>query len=143
MEQDKEDREVEKILMNRKEAKRKLATGMYAFNVRQVERCAVQYMCQCMILQQNVCQTCWTVHCTILTLFSAVRTVAEGHRMIVDGWTKFEEVVENAGAGDLPQLLWHLKGMMTLTSTMPPAPTPAPMDVQSVSGEQGAVDTQQ
>ena len=52
----------------------------------------------------------------ILTSFVAMRTVAEGHRMVAQGWALFEEAVETAGAGDLPQLLHHLRGMMTLTS---------------------------
>ena len=43
-------------------------------------------------------------------LFLAVRTVAAGHRMIADGWAMFEEVVEAAGTGDLPQLFRLLRG---------------------------------
>ena len=39
------------------------------------------------------------------TFIPAVRTVAVGHRMIVDGWGMFKEAVNEAGAGDLPQLL--------------------------------------
>ena len=46
----------------------------------------------------------------ILTFYSAVRTVAEGHRMVVRGWALFEEAVKGAGKGDLPQLLLHLRG---------------------------------
>ena len=46
-------------------------------------------------------------------IFLAVRTVAAGHRMIVEGWEMFEEVVEAAGTGDLPQLLRSLRGMTT------------------------------
>ena len=38
-------------------------------------------------------------------IFLAVRTVAAGHRMITDGWEMFEEAIEEAGTGDLPQLL--------------------------------------
>ena len=38
-------------------------------------------------------------------IFLAVRTVAAGHRMIAEGWEMFEEAVEAAGTGDLPQLL--------------------------------------
>ena len=37
VEQEEEDREVERILAKGKEAKRKLATGMYRFNVELVE----------------------------------------------------------------------------------------------------------
>ena len=43
VEQEEEDREVERILAKGKEAKRKLATGMYGFNVEVVEQdCTVQ-----------------------------------------------------------------------------------------------------
>ena len=41
VEQEEEDREVERILAKGKEAKRKLVTGMYGFNVEQ--DCTVQY----------------------------------------------------------------------------------------------------
>ena len=44
IEQEEEDREVERILAKGKEAKRKLATGMYGFNVKLVKQhCTVQY----------------------------------------------------------------------------------------------------
>ena len=44
VEQDNEDREVEKIITKGKEAKRKLATGMYGFNVELViQDCTLQY----------------------------------------------------------------------------------------------------
>ena len=39
---------------------------------------------------------------TILTLFAAVRMVAEGHRMVAQWWALFKEAMESAGAGDLP-----------------------------------------
>ena len=43
-EQEDEDREVEKIITKGKEAKRKLVTGMYGFNVELIEQhCTVQY----------------------------------------------------------------------------------------------------
>ena len=38
---------------------------------------------------------------TILTSFLEVRTLAEGHRMVAQGWALFEEAVEAAGVGDL------------------------------------------
>ena len=38
VEQEEEDREVERILAKGKEAKRKLATGMYGFNVKLIEQ---------------------------------------------------------------------------------------------------------
>ena len=44
-------------------------------------------------------------HVEQLTLPLTVRTVAAGHRMIMEGWEMFKEVVEAAGTGDLPQLL--------------------------------------
>ena len=79
-----------------------------------------------------------------LTYLLAVRTVAGGHRMIVEGWEMFKEAVEAAGTGDLPQLLRSLRGMTTPT---PPPPTPpqahpveqepmtgVPMEVAGVSG---------
>ena len=65
-------------------------------------------------------------------MFPVVRTVAEGYRMVVQEWLLFEEAVETAGAGDLPQLLHHLRGMTTLTP--PPALAPVPMDVQPQQG---------
>ena len=54
---------------------------------------------------------------------SAVRTLAARHKMIAEGWQLFDEAVEDAGAGDLPQLLRSIKGMTT-----PQPPTPPPMD---------------
>ena len=117
VEQEEEDREVERILVKGKEAKRKLATGMYGFNVE-----LVKLHC--------------TVHITIIYTMSnmsnsvpyllAVRTVAAGHRMIVEGWEMFKEAVEAAGTGDLPQLLRSLRGMTMPTPPPPPPPTPPP-----------------
>ena len=59
----------------------------------------------------------------------------------------FEEAVEAAGTGDLPQLLRSFRGMTTLTPSPPPPPTPqpagaveqqaataVPMEVAGVSG---------
>ena len=78
----------------------------------------------------NVCQTCQTAQ--YLLLFPVVRTVAEGHRMVMQGWALFEEAMETAGAMDLPQLLHHLRGVTT--PIPPPAPVPVPMDVQPQQG---------
>ena len=64
------------------------------------------------------CQTHRTIN--YLLDFSAVRTVAEGHRMVEEGWHLFEEAVAPVGAGDLPQLLHSVCSM----TTPPPAPTP-------------------
>ena len=62
--------------------------------------------------------------------------------MIVEGWEMFEEVVEAAGTGDLPQLLRLLRGMTMPTPPPPPTPPPAgpvqqepmPMEVVGMSG---------
>ena len=50
-----------------------------------------------------------------MTLLLAVRSVAAGHQMIVEGhkavaegWRIFKEAVDGVGVGDLPQLLCHL-----------------------------------
>ena len=48
--------------------------------------------------------------------------VAEGHSTVVEGWKLFEETVEEAGPGDLPQLLRQLKGKTTPTETTSPPP---------------------
>ena len=48
--------------------------------------------------------------------------------MIAEGWEMFEEVVEAAGTGDLPQLLRSLRGMTMPTPLLPP-PTPQPAGV--------------
>ena len=45
--------------------------------------------------------------------------------MIAEGWEMFEEAVEAAGTGDLPQLLRSLRGM-TMPTPPPPPPTPQP-----------------
>ena len=67
-----------------------------------------------------------------LLLFPVVRTVAEGHRMVAQGWVLFKEAMETAGAGDLPQLLCHLRGVAT--PTLSPVPAPVPIDVQPQQG---------
>ena len=59
------------------------------------------------------------------------KMLANGHKTVAEGWDLFEKVVEEAGPGDLPQLLCLLKGKMMLTlmlrETSPPPPSP--MDV--------------
>ena len=72
---------------------------------------------------------CWTCR-TFKTLFLAVRTIAAGHRMVADGWALFEEAIEGAGEGDLPQLLHHLRGVMT--PTPPPQQSATPTDMPPV-----------
>ena len=46
--------------------------------------------------------------------------------MVADGWTMFEEAIEEAGEGDLPQLLHHLRGVTTPTLPPPPPQPPQP-----------------
>ena len=67
-------------------------------------------------------------------LFVAVRKVAAGHKMVAEGystvveaWELFEKAVEEAGPGDLPNLLRQLKGKTMLTETTPP-PLASPME---------------
>ena len=68
--------------------------------------------------------------------------------MIAEGWEIFEEVVEAAGTGDLPQLLRSLR-VMTMPTPPPPQPagvveeraaTAVPMEVagdfRGVTGEE-------
>ena len=52
-----------------------------------------------------------------------------GHRMVAQGWDLFEEVVKDAGVGDLPQLLRSIK---TMTTPLPATPPPK-MDVSGVT----------
>ena len=65
--------------------------------------------------------------------FSAVRKVAEGHRLVSEGWTLFERTYEEVGPGELPQLLRQLKGAMTPT----PAPESSPVKTEPM--EEGEV----
>ena len=61
VEQEEEDREVERIITKGKEAKRKLATGMYRFNVELVEQdYTVQYS-----TNNNKVYLCRTVYLTL------------------------------------------------------------------------------
>ena len=60
-------------------------------------------------------------------LFVAVRKVAachkmvaQGHATVMEGWELFEEAVEEAGPGDLPNLLHQLKGKTTNTDDTTP-----------------------
>ena len=50
---------------------------------------------------------------------------------MAEGWQLFEEAVEDAGSGDLPNLLRQLKGKTTQTQ-MPPPQQPLPMEVGSM-----------
>ena len=65
-----------------------------------------------------------------LTCIAVVRTVAIGHKMVGKGWELFEEVVKDAGAGDLPQLL---RSIHTMTTPPPATPPLAPMDLTAMT----------
>ena len=75
------DREVEKIVQQAKEMKRNITRGIY---------CNVMY---CIY----VCQKGRNVFLNVFICSVAIRTVAAGHRMIVEGWDMFEEAVDEAG----------------------------------------------
>ena len=51
--------------------------------------------------------------------------------MVANGWALFEEAIKGAGEGDLPQLLHHLRGVMT--PTLPPQQSLVPIDVPQMS----------
>ena len=51
--------------------------------------------------------------------------MAEGHRLVSEGWTLFGRTCEEVGPGELPQLLRQLKGAMT------PIPAPGPSLVKT------------
>ena len=59
-------------------------------------------------------------------VFSAVCKVAEGYRLVSEGWTLFERTCEEVGPGELPQLLRQLMGAMTPT----PAPESSPVKTE-------------
>ena len=61
--------------------------------------------------------------------------------MVADGWAMFEEAIQGAGEGDLPQLLHHLRGVTTPTvpppamDVPPQASTPTPLPVKNVGDQ--------
>ena len=57
--------------------------------------------------------------------------MAEGHRLVSEGWTLFEHMCEEVGPGELPQLLRQLKGVTTPT----PAPGLSPMKTEPMEEE--------
>ena len=70
------------------------------------------------------------------SLLVVVRKVAAGHKMVAqghatmaEGWELFEEAVEEAGPGDLPNLLCQLKGKTTPTQMPTPPPQASSMEV--------------
>ena len=83
-----------------------------------------------------LCQHCrhkflWNVISSIVFMstlsiqaFSAVRTVAAGHRMVAEGWTLLERTCEEVGPGELPQVLRQLKSATTPTPASPGPSTP-------------------
>ena len=52
----------------------------------------------------NVLRSTVFMSTLLIHAFSAVRTVAAGHRMLVEGWTLFEKTYEEVGPGELPHL---------------------------------------
>ena len=128
-----EDKEVEKNFKKGQEVKRKILTGT--------------------VLYFTLCRMCWMpkkistsisyIECMYMLnmlnsmtfLFVAVRKVvashkmvAQGHATVAAGWELFEEAVEEAGPGDLPNLLHQLKGKTT-PMQMTPLPPASPMEV--------------
>ena len=59
------------------------------------------------------------------------KLVTQGNAAVAEGWELFEEAVEDAGPGDLPNLLRQLKRKTTPTQ-MPPPQQPSPMEVGSM-----------
>ena len=116
--QSEEDREVQKIMDNRRAVKHKILTG----NIHNVAK-LYMFVYGCQNGQNSIYYTVY------FTFISAVRTVKAGHQMVAQGWNLFEEVVKDAGAGDLPQLLRYIKTM----TTPPPATPPPKMDVSGVT----------
>ena len=71
------------------------------------------------VLHSTVFMSTLSIHA-----FSAVRTVAAGHRMVTEGWTLFEKTCEEVGPGELPQLLRQLKSATTPSPGPSTATTP-------------------
>ena len=87
---------------------------------------------------------CITFNCinvdTVNTYILAVRTVAAGHRMVMEGWTLFEKTCEEVGPGELPQLLRQLKSATTPSPGPSTATTPVktePMEEEEVQQPEG------
>ena len=79
-----------------------------------------------------------------LTCISAVRTVKAGHKLVAEGSELFKDVVSNAGAGDLPQLLRSTKTTTTPQLATPPpkldgstaTPSPSPVKKEEGTGKE-------
>ena len=127
-----EDREVQRIVDQGREVKRKILTGESKGSKGHKE-----------YLFEILCIKVERVEMIYFTCVSAVRTVAAGHKMVAEGWALFKEVVNQAGAGDLPQLLQSIRTM----TTPPPqgasditVMTPGPSPVKKEGGKWGGSD---
>ena len=60
--------------------------------------------------------------------------VAEGEKMITEGWAMFEEAVGQAGTGELPQLLRSIRTSVTATRMMKEE---GKMEEELMKGEEG------
>ena len=69
-----------------------------------------------------------------LLVISAVRTVAQGHQLVYEGWKSFEETYSEVGVGELPQHLRYLK----MATTPTPIPTPMKMEAKEEAEEMEA-----
>ena len=124
-----EDKEVGKIIKKGQEVKRKILTGMS--NVLDKVKIITSIIL-------NIC-IIYVEHVELIIFFIvAVRKVAVDHKLVTqgnaavaEGWQLFEEAVEDAGPGDLPNLLRQLKGK-TMPTQMPPPQQPSPMEVGSM-----------
>ena len=68
----------------------------------------------------------------VLYLILAIRMVAEGHKKVAEGWAMFEAVCNEAGTGELPQLLRSVRSATTPPMGPPTTPVkaaPSPMNV--------------
>ena len=109
-EETEEDKEVQRIVDQGSEVKRKILTG----ESKGSKGCG-EYLFEMWCIKVK------RVKMIYFTCVSAVHTVAARHKMVAEGWTLFEEAVNQAGAGDLPQLLQSIRTM----TTPPPLTTPA------------------
>ena len=51
----------------------------------------------------------------IRTVKAGQQMVAEGEKLVAEGWALYEEVIAEAGTGDLPQLLRSVRSSLTPT----------------------------
>ena len=56
--------------------------------------------------------------------------VAEGEKLIVEGWALYEKVVAEAGMGELPQLLRSVRASLTPTRMFEPTLTATPTKME-------------